>query len=221
MTRAGLSRTLATLNDEWLDLQFTPAPARWHALIPGAAEDTFGSVLARVPTDPDGVLLALLRLQQEGDRLAGRVVVQAMVPKLVLMAVRDPEASFDDYLAALWLRVATYPIARRPRRVAANLALDSLKSVKANRPRALRDLPAVVVPDPMADATTVLDAGVRLGVIDGLTRRTLEAVYVDGRTSRDVGDVLGMSADTVRWRCSKGVRALRAVAPELTDLLAG
>lgn len=220
MTRIGLSHTLAALNDEWLDLQFTPTPAAWERSPVLAGAGTLGAVLARVPTDPDAVLLALLRLQQSGEGLAGRAVVQAMVPKLVLMAVRDRQASFDDYLAALWVRVATYPVARRPQRVAANLALDALKSVKGGPPRpALALVPQE--PDPLADATTVLDAGVRLGVIDGLTRRTLEAVYIDGRTSRAAGDVLGMTADTVRWRCSKGVKALRAVAPELTDLLAG
>lgn len=220
MTRIGLSHTLGALNDEWLDLQFTPTPAGWVSVPALAGADTLGAVLARVPAEPDAVLLGLLCLQQAGERLAGRVVVQAMVSKLVLMAVRDPQTTFDDYLAALWVRVATYPTARRPRRVAANLALDALKSVKAGLPGpALALVPTV--PDPLGDATTVLDAGVRLGAIDGLTRVTLEAVYVDGRTSRAAGDVLGMTADTVRWRCSKGVRALRAVASELTDLLAG
>lgn len=221
MTRIGLSRTLAALNDEWLDLQFDPAPDPWRTSPALAGARTLGEVFARVRDDPDAVLLALLHHQSTGDRLAGRVVVQAMVPKLVLMAVRDPEATFDDHLAALWVRVATYPVARRPRRVAANLALDTLKSITSARPRAVASLPGVVVPDPLADATTVLDAGVRLGVIDGLTRRTLEVVYVDGRTSHAAADVLGVSADSVRWRCSKGVRALRAVAPELVEQLAG
>lgn len=219
MTRIGLSRTLAALNGEWLDLQHQAAPAPWaDALPPGVR--SLGDAVGAVRHDPDAVLLALLRLQAGGDRLAGRVLVQAMLPKLVLMAVRDDQASFDDYLAALWERVATYPIARRPRRVAANLALDSLKSVKASRPNAVRRSPLPVDPDPLRDATTVLDAGERLGVIDGLTRRTLEAVYVDGRTSRAAGDVLGMSADTVRWRCSKGVRALRSVVGDLLDEIA-
>ena len=218
MTRLGLSRTLARLNDEWLDLQFTPVPSSW--CLPTRV-GTLGDAFARVPHDPDAVLLALLTAQAAGDDLAGRVVVQAMVPKLVRMAVRDDGATFDDYLAALWVRVATYPVHRRPQRVAANLALDTLKTVKGTRTHPPRALPAVVVPDPLADATVVLDAGVRLGAIDGLTRKTLEAVYVEGRTSRAAGDVLGMSADTVRWRCSKGVRALRAVAGDLLDAVAG
>ncbi|MBB1495156.1 hypothetical protein J4N02_01235 [Propioniciclava sp. MC1595] len=220
MTCTGLSRTVTALNDEWSTLADEPAPLSWRA-VPALPLGTLGDVLAGVRSAPDTVLLALLGLQAEGDALAGRVVVQAMLPKMILMAVRDDGADVDDYLAALWVRVATYPVARRPRRVAANLALDTLKSVKATRPRAVMALPGGPVPDPLADATTVLDAGVRLGAIDGLTRRTLEVVYVDGRSSSAAGAVLGMSAETVRWRCSKGVRALRAVAPELTDLLAG
>lgn len=222
MTRIGLSRTLGALNSEWADLESRPVPTAWRLALPGrAASATLGEVLARVRGDADAVLLALLGLQRDGDRLAGRTVVQAMVPKLVLMAARDSEASFDDYLAAMWLRVATYPVERRPHRVAANLALDTLKSVKGGRPREPRTLPGIVEPDPLGDATTVLDAGVQLGAIDPLTRRTMKVVYIDGRSSRAAGVELGMSADSVRWRCSKGVRALRAVAPELSELVAG
>lgn len=219
MTRIGLSRTLSTLNTEWDHLAEAPTPRDWHVAVAGAA--TLGAVLGRVREAPDAVLLALLSLVRLGDRLAGRVVVQAMVPKLVRMAVLDEEAAFDDYLAALWVRVATYPVERRPHRVAANLALDALKAVKATGPRPSQAGLPVAVPDPLADARTVLDAGVRLGAIDPLTRRTLEAVYVEGRTSGAAALVLGMSADAVRWRCSRGVRALRRVAPELADQLAG
>ena len=216
MTRVGLSHTLTALNAEWAELQHSSRPPAW-GFVPGA---TLGEVLASVRDDPDAGLGGLLGGQHAGDALAGRLVVQAMLPKLVLMAARDAEASLDEYLAAFWVRVATYPLARRPGRIAANLALDTLKSVKAARPRAVMALPTVPVSDPLADATTVLDAGVRLGVIDALTRRTLEVVYVGGRTSRDAAAVLGTSPDAVRWRCSKGVRALRAVAGQLVEQLA-
>ena len=106
-----------------------------------------------------------------------------MLPKMVLMAVRDDTATFDDYLGALWLRVATYPLDRRPRAVAANLALDTLKTVTTDRRTPRQAGLPTHEGDPLEDAVPVLAAGVRLGVIDPRTRRTLEAVYVERRTS--------------------------------------
>lgn len=224
MTCEGLNRSLAALNREWADLtaDTAPVPVSWRLASPFIGHDaTLVELLDRVRAHPDAVLLALLRLHHTGDALAGRAVVQAMLGKLVIMASRDATATFDDYLAALWLRVATYPLERRPRRVAANLALDSLKAVKSAARQPMAPLPPQCLPDPLGDAEAVLDAGVRLGVIDATTRTTMATVYVEGRTSAAAAAVLGVSADAVRWRCSKGVRALRAVAGDLVEQLAG
>lgn len=224
MTCHGITATASALNREWAVLTDDPAPLprSWRlACAHFTAASRLADVLVAVREHPDAVLLALLTLHRGGDALAGRAVVQAMLGKMILMASRDAGATLDDHLAALWVRVATYPIARRPHRVAANLALDVLKTMKSEPRQPLRQLPPPPAPDPLADAAAVLDAGVRLGAIDPATRRTLACVYVDGRTSAAAASVLGVSADAVRWRCSKGVRALRAVAPELVEQLAG
>lgn len=226
MTCDRLTRTLADLNADWEARcdGASPIPTPWLLACRHFTRDHALADLTEVVRDhPDDTLLALLSLHRTGDELAGRAVVQAMLPKMVLMARSDAAATLEDYLAHLWVRIATYPVARRPHRVAANLALDTLKAVRAagRAQRSSSVLPGPWVPDPVADATAVLDAGVRLGVIDELTRRTLVTVYVEGRTSAAAGEVLGVSADAVRWRCSKGVRALRKVAPELVDQLAG
>ncbi|MFT3876502.1 MAG: hypothetical protein QM708_08790 [Propioniciclava sp.] len=222
MTRNGLSRTLQMLNAEWAELSTSPLPTPWLLAHDGFEEgDTLGDIPRRVRERPDATLLALLTLHRGGDALAARAVIQAMVPKMVLMAGRDPESSFDDYLGALWLRIVTYPLERRRRAIAANLALDTLKSVTATA-RAPRPAGLVWEPvDPLDDAAPVLAAGVRLGVIDARTSRTLATVYLAGRTSAAAGQVLGVSADAVRWRCSKGVRALRAARDELREAVAG
>lgn len=70
------------------------------------------------------------------------------------------------------------------------------------------------------DGHALLEAEERLGFIDATTRRTLQVVYVDGRSSRAAASELGMSSDSVRWQCSKGVRALRAHALDLVAELA-
>ena len=63
-----------------------------------------------------------------GDQLAGRVVLQAVIGRMVRMAQRDPRAGIDDYLAQLWCAISSYPLQRRPVRIAANLSMDTLKA---------------------------------------------------------------------------------------------
>jgi hypothetical protein len=136
------------LNVEWRSLCDAPATAAvvggwakdWPAL---AGLDTLAGVLRRItggsPAGRDEVLLALLELARDGDRLAGRVVLQAMLPKAVRLAmsvVRRPDVLGDREeaqaraVAALWQAIATYPLTARPGRVAGNLALDTLALVQ-------------------------------------------------------------------------------------------
>ena len=86
---------------------------------------------ARLNSDP--VLAALLTEVSIGDQLAGRVVLQALIGRMVRMAQRDPRASIDDYLAWLWCVINSYPLQRRPVRIAANLSMDTLKAVSRER----------------------------------------------------------------------------------------
>lgn len=230
MTHDGLSATLSTLDAEWALLSRRPLPDAWRYAAPElVSAREVGGVRSAVKQHADAVLLALLRLHRAKDPWAGRVVVQLMLPKLVLMAVRHARATLDDHLAALWECLCTYPVGRRPTKVAANLALDTLKviSTTPGRPRLalvpcpddLPDPASPLGPDP--DGPAVLAAASRLGLIDPLTQRTLECVYVEGRTSREAAAELGMTAEVVRWRCSRAVRTLRARAIELTEELAG
>lgn len=89
--------------------------------------------------DRDGVLVGLLERAQDGDRLAGRVVLQTMLPAAVRIAhaitsrpdvLGDQDEAFALVLAALWQVVATYPVASRRAKVPANLYLDTLALVR-------------------------------------------------------------------------------------------
>ncbi len=115
-----------SLNEEWDRLAARPVPTGW-----GGAARTVGEVLAGVGADPDARLGELLRHHAGGDQLAGRVVLQAMLGKLVRLAAEDRRHGVSDYVAECWLRLAGYPLARRPHRVAANLALDTRRGVRA------------------------------------------------------------------------------------------
>lgn len=233
MTRHHLTPTLTALNREWVALcaEHSALPARWRLTCGRhAVTDGLAGVLDAITADPDAVLVGLLSLQRAGESLAGRVVIQAFLGKLVRMAAADSVASLPDYLGAMWERVVSYPVARRRQRVAANLVLDTLKTVKSLGRQQGAELPgweADFTPwrqgqvEPWGDAERVLSVGVALGAITPRTRAALHSVYVEGRSSTAAGVHLGASAAAVRQRCSQGVRALRAIAPELLDELAG
>jgi hypothetical protein len=136
------------LNSEWRQLCQAPGNtvvlAGWGRTHPALAGcGSLPELLSRICDGEraarDRVLLELLELSHEGDRLAGRVVLQAMLPKAVRLAmsiVRRPDVLGDQEealaraVAAMWQVIATYPLTARPGRVSANLALDTLALVQ-------------------------------------------------------------------------------------------
>jgi|GEM_PF-776904 len=198
---------------------------------------TLTDVLDRIVADPDATLLALLAELATGDELAGRVVVQTMLPKLRAFARRDPDHDVADYVSWCWLRARNYPTNRRRQRVAANLALDTLKSAKRSlrtaeepweadgeigldrlatedRLRAELDHHEDVI---TLTAARVLRAARRLGLVDEATGLVLESVYIEGLPGDQAADRHGMTVATLRWRCSKAVRRLAAHAEALRE----
>jgi hypothetical protein len=95
--------------------------------------ESLDDLLAAAQGCPDAILGALLTEVSKGNQLAGRVILQALLGRIVRMATRDPWAGVDDYVAALWCRIQTYPFTSRPTRIAANLSMDTLKTVYDER----------------------------------------------------------------------------------------
>ena len=148
------------LTQEWAELHATPStPAtvrKWgrgeKALagftLPGEIVD---AIDAAGHDRTNELLLALIRLFQRGHQLAGRVVLQALLPKLAKTATHAGgmcTSSSDTWaedrrhitLAEFWDVMADYPVDRRTSSVASNLALDTLHRVTgARKPPA--DLP--------------------------------------------------------------------------------
>lgn len=91
----------------------------------------------------DELLLALIRQFHGGQQLAGRTVLQAMLPKLAKMALsthRDTRSTVEGLeearhvtIAEFWFVMGTYPVERRPERIASNLALDTLRRTTRQR----------------------------------------------------------------------------------------
>lgn len=84
----------------------------------------------------DALLLALIAEHQGGDRLAGRVLLQFLLPGLVKTSRRctRPDA-FEAAVAAAWSRLADYPAERCRKGVAGRILLDVLHEITEVRRR--------------------------------------------------------------------------------------
>jgi len=223
-----------TLNRDWDELvdRHRGSVRGWSRRHGALAEcRSLADVLLAARDQPDAVLGALLTEVSTGDQLAARVVLQAMLGRIIRMAGRDPAAGVDDYVSALWCRIRSYPLAARPSRIAANLSMDAFKTVAQER-RWLREgevtpwPPAVFwdeehdhlwvrpEPEPVV-AAEVLEVGRERGVIDGPVHALLVSVYIDELTGSQVARRHRTSVGSVRVRCSRAVRRLAAHRNEL------
>lgn len=135
------SSLVGRLNAEWARLCTDPATvttvgvwASEHAALAGCTSLSAvePAVASGSRDDADAVLLLLLRRGRDGDALATRAVLQLMLGKAIRIAAahagRDTRAVLEDTaITALWTVVANYPIERRPTKVAANIAMDTLR----------------------------------------------------------------------------------------------
>lgn len=150
------------LTQEWATLHALTSTGatvrRWGRLEPALTGftrpgDIVDAIDAAAPERKDELLLALVRLFQRGQQLAGRTVLQAMLPKLVRISLHVSacltDASDRDGLweekrhiavAEFWDIMADYPAERRPTSLSGNLALDTLQRVQQRR-RPVEDVP--------------------------------------------------------------------------------
>ncbi len=239
--RRGFSLVEA-LDREWCELgrRHPGTVSRWadrHDVL--ASCGTFDDVLSAARLNSDPVLAALLTEVAIGDQLAGRVVLQALIGRMVRMAQRDPRAGIDDYLAWLWCGINSYPLSRRPARIAANLSMDTLKAVSREHrwmgrgdvtlwssSESLEELLEPAGPDGSRcdsqqpvdlEVRRVVEAGRLLRLIDDSTAALLQSVYVEGMSGTQAARRFHTSAGVVRVRCSKVVRELATHAVELAD----
>jgi len=132
----------------------------WAELVPTADAARFGQLTdaqelidATQRADGDAgnsLLLQLVELARH-DALAGRIVVQRLLPGLISAAAKyrflseagDPA---EDAVGAAWIAIRNYDIARRTRHVAAGLISDAI--YLAFRRDARRQLPAETSTEP-------------------------------------------------------------------------
>lgn len=132
----------AALDAEWRRFvhtsQATDAVERWRRTDATLAElHTVADVLVlrRNPARADVVLRALVG-RADRDVVAGRVVLQAVIPGLVriarFFADDEPDATASATVSIAWERICDYP-GHRPGPVAPNILLDVRKQVRSER----------------------------------------------------------------------------------------
>lgn len=234
VSRSPVHRVVDALNREWAEIVDSPAGRADRANWPGSESalaecGDLADVARQAGRGCDRVLHALLVQARTGDRLAARTVVQAMLGRVVALAGRDPRGSVDEYVAALWCVIVHYPLVTRPVRIAANLALDTMKAVHREvrwwpRGEAEVSLPGDELDlaldhwhraasldhqdSSRVDAAQVIDAGGRLRILDEPARALLRLVYVEGLTGAEAAARHGSTPGSVRVRCSRAVRRL-------------
>lgn len=173
--------------------------------------------------------LATLVSRAATDDLAGRVVLQRVLPALVLVAARrsrlggDRRRIFDDLVSNAWVVIRTYPIDRRPSKIASNIVRDAeyLTCVRPFRLRSGQETPIgdraefeTPETESMEPATLValllseaLAAGVAPDDVTLLARLHLEGVRVEV-----LAEESGCTTRTIRSRRLAATRRLAEFA---------
>ena len=196
--------TIARLSQDWEECRWETAD--WLPLAP-----LLDDVLRSIRSNPDEVLRGLIVACQGGHPLAGRVIIQALLPKLILMSRSFPYPAVDHLLSALWIRVVRYPLVQRPTSIAANLVLDTRKDALAEC--RVRIITSPVPEEPSDEEVTaqyIISTARALQLATPESLSIIEKVYIEGLPSAQVAELYSMTPEAVRRRCSDTVKRLRA-----------
>jgi len=232
------------LNTEWAELLRDPAVRAELSAAPIAGHRDLGALLAACGGDrtvdhdaADALLAQVVAAGLEGRTLAVRLVLQRVLGSLVAVAARRTAsmpsrrpAVFDELCSTAWIVIGSYPLARRPRLILANVVRDSeyLTCVRpfrlhdVNRCEGLRDehVPAVGLRglrvEHPADELNDLLAGLGVtsgrGLLDG--DLALLQALASGQSVRAIARTLGCTDRTVRNRRRRLVSRLRELSAD-------
>ena len=167
------------------------------------------TILETIRFNPDLVLGELIDACQQGSSLAGRCIVQALLPKLILLSRSNPYPPLDHMVAALWIRISRYSLEKRPRSIAANLVLDARKDALGEYyERGVLPLNQQDLSDPVS-ADAIINNARTLGLASLESLTIMEKIYLDGLPSARVAEQFNMTPEAVRRRCSDTISRLR------------
>jgi DNA-directed RNA polymerase specialized sigma24 family protein len=227
--------TTARLDEEWRRLCGDQAVAARLRLRPLVGHSSLASLLIATgydrsadPEAADRVVGELVRLAP-GEPLAARVVLQRLLGPLVAVSVRrtrthpaDRESLLDDLVATAWEVIMSFPIDRRPVRVAGNLCRDieyRCCSAPTRRAHEKRRAPLAAAQDTAVDSTGRPD----VHAIDQLSELLLEigaqhlapgerlllGAVLSDEPLQDIARHLDCAPRTLRWRKRRLVESLR------------
>ena len=162
-----------------------------------------------------------------------------MLPKLCRLTDsvrhgRDFATVVPEAVAAMYEVIYRYPVGRRPRSVAGNLALDTLKASRAALGQEIPTDPLAPSQQPPAGPRFrhTFSAATGCAVSDELAHVLREAqeghligsrdahllwLVATGGTTAEVAAQIGMSPTALRKRCSRARASLRAHATQLAS----
>lgn len=174
----------------------------------------------RAGTEKDAVLRALLALARS-EPTAGRLVLEAVSPGLKKLAgrlltdAREREELWSAVMACAWERICTYPVERRPRKVAANLLLDTLRgtlaALSAGRPApSTQTFPVQLEAPPQCDSDVdaLLAQAVAAGAVSEEEAELILLTRIDGASLKVLAADRGVSFDTLKHRRHRAERRL-------------
>lgn len=173
------------------------------------------------PGETDGPLLALLALARI-DRLAGRFVLQAILPALrdqagrILAAPEGREEVWELLLFFAWEAICGYPLERRSS-VAANLVLQVLHDTTRELRPSRHEPPALdrVLADQHQPAhdrfagERLLTAAIAAGTINEQDAELILRTRIDGVSLRLLAQTRGIGYHALRQRRQRAERRLR------------
>ncbi len=221
---------VSSLDREWRQLARGVLPVRlrvWAEREPSLAPfaDPVRLIgFLRGPAPPamkDDLLRPLVRVASD-DPLAARVVLQALMPGLKLIAghalhdLSERDELWELLLAHAWERIRRYPLERRPHRIAANVLLDTLRrtmrELERERRRRRPSVADVTATAPSGDqraevARILLDA-VSAGAISQLEARILFETRIERCSLAEVAAEEGLTYNVLRVRLQRAERRL-------------
>jgi DNA-directed RNA polymerase specialized sigma24 family protein len=224
------SDPVVSLEREWRQLSRAVLPARlrlWAEREPALAPFVDPGRLVAFAHGPapsaskDELLRALVRLAAD-DALAARAVLHVLLPGLKRIAGRamhdlsERDELWELLLAHAWERIRCYPLARRPRHIAANVLLDALKRTmreleRERRRRRRSDAePAASAParDSRSEIAHVLLDAVAAGAISQLEARIIFQTRIEHCSLAEVAAEEELAYNALRVRLQRAERRL-------------
>jgi hypothetical protein len=222
-----MSTVIEQLEREWCQIAVDRRAARRLRTVCDAADRAadLGQlelyVRRAAPADADRILVALVGPASGGGKLEARVLLQLLLPGVRRLArqwwvLGDRDEQAAAAVAAVWQRICTYRLDRRPSKVAANILMDAAKELRraaTTKGGPTQELPAICpAPDPQQPAADelvqILDDAVHIGALTIADAQLVAAFRITGQRLADIAAHRGTSVRTVRRRRRAAERAL-------------